>query len=231
MKNDIKYIAFDADDTLWVNENYFREAEEAFYQLLSNYQDKETLAQILFDKEIGNLPLYGYGIKGFSLSMVETALEISNHEISPKILHQILDLGKAMFHKPIILLDHVKEVLEYLTSKKYTLIVATKGDLLDQQRKLQRSKIEHYFHHIEILSDKKIIDYQLMLRILDIEANEFAMIGNSFKSDVIPIVDIGGVGIHIPFHTTWAHEEVDQKTKEESPFIQIKKLDEIVSIF
>ncbi|GAB5566042.1 MAG: HAD family hydrolase [Winogradskyella sp.] len=210
--SNIKVIGFDADDTLWVNETYFRDAEIEFAKLLSQYETINKIDQELFKMEIKNLPLYGYGVKGFMLSMVEMALELSNGEVSNKTIATILDIGKDMLNKPVELLDGVTEVLDIL-SKKYRLIVATKGDLLDQERKLEKSNLNGYFHHIEVLSDKKEENYQNLLNHLDINPSEFLMIGNSLKSDVLPLVNIGASAIHIPFHTTWAHEKV---SKEES---------------
>lgn len=206
----IKVIGFDADDTLWVNETYFREAEEEFCKLLSPYETPNKIDQELFKKEIDNLPVYGYGVKAFVLSMVESALEQSNYDVSTKAIEAILNIGKNMLDKPVELLDGVEEVLEIL-SKKYRLILATKGDLLDQERKLEKSGLTNYFHHIEVLSDKKEDNYSKLLNHLDIKPSEFLMIGNSLKSDVLPLVNIKAHAIHIPFHTTWAHEEVSIK--------------------
>jgi len=203
----IKVIGFDADDTLWVNETYFRDAELEFAKLLSAYETANKIDQELFKKEMDNLELYGYGVKGFVLSMVEMALEISNYKVSNKTLEAILNIGKDMINKPVELLDGVEEVLKKL-SKNYRLILATKGDLLDQERKLEKSGLIDYFHHIEVLSDKKEANYSKLLNHLDIKPSEFLMIGNSLKSDILPLVNIKANAIHVPFHTTWAHEEV-----------------------
>jgi len=204
---DIKVIGFDADDTLWVNETYFRETEERFAELLEGYETKNKIDQELFKVEMKNLELYGYGVKGFVLSMIETALDLSNNRISQQTLTEILELGKKMISHPVELLDGVEEVLSKLESK-YRLIVLTKGDLLDQERKLEKSGISKYFHHVEVLSDKKENNYRNLLEHLEIDVAEFLMIGNSLKSDVLPILNIGAKAIHIPFHTTWVHEMV-----------------------
>jgi len=203
----IKVIGFDADDTLWVNETYFRETEEKFAGLLENYETKNKIEQELFKMEMKNLKLYGYGIKGFMLSMIESALEISNNNIQQATMMEILNLGKDMLVRPVELLNGVEEVLQCL-EKKYRLIVLTKGDLLDQERKLKKSGLSKYFHHVEVLSDKKEENYQNLLDHLEIQAKEFLMIGNSLKSDVMPIVSLGAQAVHVPFHTTWVHEEV-----------------------
>src|SRR5690606_29755050 len=156
--SNIRVIGFDADDTLWVNETYFREAEERFASLLEGYETKNKIDQELFLVEIKNLDLYGYGIKGFMLSMIESALDISNNKVSQATLLEILNLGKEMINKPVELLEGVENVLGQLADR-YRLIVLTKGDLLDQERKLQRSGLSKYFHHVEVLSDKKEENY------------------------------------------------------------------------
>lgn len=211
IKKQIKVIAFDADDTLWVNETYFREAENAFATLLSNYETENKIHQELYKKEIENLPIYGYGIKGFVISMIECALELSNNTINQKTISKIINIGKEMLQKPVIILDGVIDVLNSL-KRDYKLIVATKGDLLDQERKLEKSGLIKYFHHVEVMSEKKENDYTKLINHLDIQASEFLMIGNSLKSDVLPLLNIGASAIHIPFHTTWEHEEVTQDT-------------------
>ena len=204
----IKVIAFDADDTLWINEPYFRETEDDFCKLMEAFIPQHTAARELLQTEIKNLPLYGYGIKGFMLSMIETALTISGNTIDVSAVEKIIGYGKALLARPIEVLDGVEAVLEALKGQ-YRLVVATKGDLLDQERKLKNSGINHFFHHIEIMSDKQEADYTKLLRHLDIKPEEFLMIGNSLKSDILPVLSLGGHAIHIPFHTTWAHEHVD----------------------
>ena len=188
--NNIKVIAFDADDTLWVNETYFRDAENEFAKLLSGYETENKIHQELYKKEIDNLKIYGYGVKGFVLSMVECALELSNYKINQKTINRILEIGKEMLEKPIDLLDGVEEVLQKLQGK-YKLIVATKGDLLDQERKLEKSGILKYFHHTEVMSDKKEADYLKLVKHLDINSSELLMIGNSLRSDILPLIEIG----------------------------------------
>jgi putative hydrolase of the HAD superfamily len=223
----IKVIAFDADDTLWVNEPYFEETENKFCELMRDYLSKQGLSQELFRIEIQNLPLYGYGIKGYILSMIEAAMNISNHTISVEIIGEIIRYGKELLEKPIELLDGVQETLQTLKGK-YKLVVATKGDLLDQHRKLTKSGLGPYFHHIEVMSDKQEIDYQKLVKRLDINPDEFMMIGNSLKSDVLPVLGIGGHAIHIPFHTTWAHEKIDHKVEHEN-FRDFGKITEFIS--
>ena len=208
----IKVVGFDADDTLWVNETYFRDAELEFGKLLSPYETVNIIDQELFKKEMENLPLYGYGIKAFVLSMVEMALQLSNHQVSNETIDAILKIGKNMLNKPVELLEGVEQTLKVL-SKQYRVILVTKGDLLDQERKLEKSGLGKYFHHIEVLSDKQKVNYSNLLQHLDIQPSEFLMIGNSLKSDILPLVSLNAHAIHVPFHTTWIHEQVrDEET-------------------
>lgn len=224
--SNVKVIGFDADDTLWVNETYFRDTEEKFAQLLEGYETKNKIDQELFKMEIQNLDLYGYGIKGFVLSMIESALDLSNNRVSQETLSKILDLGKNMLSQPVELLEGVVEVLETLKDK-YRLIVLTKGDLLDQERKLEKSGLSEYFHHVEVLSDKKEDNYEHLLKHLQINVKEFLMIGNSLKSDVLPLLNIGAHAVHVPFHTTWQHEEVKIEDDDYN-YLKIGKLTDIL---
>lgn len=225
----IKVIAFDADDTLWINEPYFQETEHRFCQLLEDYLPQHTVSRELLKTEVANLSLYGYGIKGFMLSMIETALTVSNKTISLEVIEKSIALGKELLSKPIELLYGVEEVLTKLKDR-YRLVVATKGDLLDQERKLRASGLEHYFHHIEIMSDKQERDYLKLIRHLDIQPDEFLMVGNSLKSDVLPVLAIGGHGYHVPYHVTWAHENVESSVEHEQ-FKQLSKLTELLEHF
>jgi len=223
----IKVVAFDADDTLWVNETYFRETEEAFAGLLEGYETKNKIDQELYRTEIKNLEYYGYGVKGFMLSMIEAALEISNHQVSQATVSEILKLGRKMLNHPVELLGGVREVLGALKDR-YRLIVLTKGDLLDQERKIERSGLSEFFQHVEVLSDKKEENYLHLLNHLEINVKEFLMIGNSLKSDVLPILKIGAQAVHIPFHTTWQHEEVQLREGEHN-YLKINRLNDVLA--
>ena len=203
-----KIIAFDADDTLWHNEPYFDEAQERFCVLFQDYASSQEILGLILNHQIKNLPLYGFGIKAFTLSMIESALELTNHKISGQNIQKVIQIGKDLLQKPVELLPNVTEVLEQLKGS-HKLIVATKGDLKDQHRKLHDSGIGAYFHHIEVMSDKAELDYEKMLGRLDCKAEDFLMIGNSLKSDVLPVLNIGGHAIHIPYHTTWEYEKID----------------------
>ena len=225
----ISTIAFDADDTLWVNETYFRDTEARFAALLDRFETQNTLDQQLFLKEMQNLPVYGYGIKGFMLSMVECAIEISNGNVSTAEIQSILAMGKEMIEHPVELLPGIETVLQQLQDR-YRLLVLTKGDLLDQERKLAASGLGAYFHHVEVMSDKTPEKYQRLLEHLEINPNEFLMIGNSLKSDVLPIIEIGAKAIHIPFHTTWAHEQVSDKEAERADYLTISNALELLDL-
>lgn len=221
-----KIIAFDADDTLFVNEPYFQETEHKFCDLMSDYLSHQGLSQELFKIEIQNLDLYGYGIKGYVLSMIEAAMKISNNTLSLEVIEKIIQYGKELLEKPIELLDGVEDTLKTLHGK-YKLVVATKGDLKDQRSKLHRSGLGKYFHHIEVMSDKQEVDYTDLLKRLEIDPSDFIMIGNSLKSDVLPVLNIGGHAIHIPFHTTWEHEKIDH-TIEHPNFRTVEKISDIL---
>ncbi len=225
MKN-IKTIAFDADDTLWVNEPYFRAAEKQFYDLMGAYLPKDSSPNALFQAQIKNLPIYGYGIKSFTLSMIEAAIAITHKTIPLTAIVQMLDIGKEMLEAPVELLDSVETVLTALQGK-YRLVLATKGDLLDQERKLEKSGLADYFHHIEIMSEKKQPNYKKLIQHLDISPNEFLMIGNSIKSDVLPVLELGGHAFHVPFHTTWAYEQVETIIEDER-FRALRNIGEVL---
>jgi putative hydrolase of the HAD superfamily len=226
----IKVIGFDADDTLWVNETYFREAEEEVGKLLSIYETPNKIDQELYKMELQNLGTYGYGVKGFVLSMIELAIDLSNGKVSNSIISEILNIGKGMINKPIELLEGVEEVLKTL-SQNYRLILATKGDLLDQERKLEKSGLIDYFHHIEVLSEKQEDNYSRLLNHLDIKPSEFLMVGNSLKSDILPLVNLGSEAIHVPFHTTWEHEKVSENETNGVDYKTVNSLLEILKFF
>jgi len=223
-----KIIAFDADDTLWHNEPYFDEAQAKFCELFADYASNQEILQLILNHQIKNLPLYGFGIKAFVLSMIESALELTNHQISGKGIEKIIKIGKDLLQKPVELLPEVENVLQQL-KEKYKIVVATKGDLKDQHRKLHDSRIGHYFHHIEVMSDKKELDYQKMLGRLDTKPEDFIMIGNSLKSDVLPVLNIGGHGYHIAYHTTWEYEKIDFEIEHDN-FKSLEKITDVLPI-
>ncbi|WP_417008428.1 HAD family hydrolase [Bacteroides congonensis] len=226
----IKVIAFDADDTLWSNEPFFQEIEKQYTNLLQAYGTSEDISAALFQTEMNNLKHLGYGAKAFTISMVETALLISGQKISGTDIQHIIDLGKSLLKMPIELLPGVQETLKTLKERgQYKLVVATKGDLLDQENKLERSGLSHYFDHIEVMSDKTEKEYIRMLNILQISPSELAMVGNSLKSDIQPVLSLGGYGVHIPFEVMWKHEVVDTFTH--AHLKQVKRFEELLTLF
>ena len=228
MFSTIKVIAFDADDTLWVNEPYFRTAEKAFCELLKEYVPEEECNELLYKFEMQNLPLYGYGIKPFVLSLIEAAITISKKQIPLEIVSEIIAIGKKMLQMPVELIDGIEITLAHL-SKKYLLVMATKGDLLDQERKLIKSGLEKYFHHIEVMSDKQPKNYQKLITHLDIPPSQFLMVGNSLKSDILPVLAIESYAIHIPFHTTWEHEKIEEEVMHYN-FKELKLASELIDL-
>ncbi len=225
----IKVVAFDADDTLWVNETFFRQAEANFCDLLSEFMPAEQAYEILFATEMANLPVYGYGIKPFTLSLIEAAIKVSGGKLSIDTIEQLIAGGKAMLNKPVELLPGIERTLQAL-AERYRLVMATKGDLLDQERKLKKSGLETHFHHIEIVSDKTPQQYSKLVQHLDIRPEEFLMIGNSLKSDVLPVLEIGAFAFHVPFHTTWIHERVDEEIRHPK-FRSFEHIDDVLNLF
>lgn len=224
----IKVIAFDADDTLWVNEPFFREAEEEFARLMEAFMPRHSVIKEVYQTEIDNLGRYGYGIKGFILSMIQTALRISDHKIPVTFIDKILEIGYDMMEKPVEILPGVEEVLAELQDD-YRLVMATKGDLVDQEKKLKKSGLDHYFHHIEIMSEKKEADFAKLIRHLDVAPEEFLMMGNSLKSDVLPVLELGGHAIHIPFHITWEHERIEHEVEHDN-FYQAEHITQVLEM-
>jgi putative hydrolase of the HAD superfamily len=224
----IKVIAFDADDTLWDNELYFQEVEKKFCELLEDFLPQHTVSRELLQTEIKNISLYGYGIKAFMLSMIETAIRITDKNIKAETIEKIIGFGQELLEKPVLLIDGVEEVLQSLKTK-YRLVMATKGDLLDQERKLKKSKLAEYFHHIEIMSEKKEADFEKLIHHLDIQPNELMMIGNSIKSDILPVLNLGGHGIHIPYHVTWIHEKAEIPIHHEN-FRQVERIKDVLHL-
>jgi len=229
MKKDFKIISFDADDTLWVNETFYQNIEKEFITLMSKYHNTDFVTDEIHKTEIENLEIYGYGAKGFMLSTLETALRVSEGKVKTDDLNRIIEMGRGLINESITLLDGVEDILHKLTAAGYKLIVATKGDLLDQERKLRKSGLERYFDHIEIMSYKTEKEYLKLLDHLGVEAEDFLMIGNSMKSDILPVLNIGGYGIHVPHHTTWAHELVDG-IGEQKKLWKIEHINELAEI-
>jgi putative hydrolase of the HAD superfamily len=205
----IRYVAFDGDDTLWHNETRFHLTQTALRDLLRRHVPDADVDRHLSDVEMRNLSLYGYGVKAFTLSMLETAIQVTNGRIPTADLEVILGWGKKMLGEPTELLDGVEAALREMNGR-YELLLITKGDLFDQESKLARSGLASMFSGVEILSEKNVDSYRSVLRRRHIEPEEFVMVGNSLRSDIAPVVALGGRGVHIPYPLTWHHEQVPE---------------------
>jgi putative hydrolase of the HAD superfamily len=216
-------IAFDADDTLWHNENIFEDVHARYREMLSHYHDAATVETTLFDTEMRNLDLYGYGVKGFTLSSIETAIKLTEGKISAEEINELLALGRKMLAHPVELLEGVAETIASLADI-HRLMVITKGDLRDQERKLSKSGLAEYFRHVEIVSEKSEASYAAILKRHGISPDRFLMVGNSLKSDVFPVLALGGYAVHMPYHLTWKHERSDTIPLENGHFFTVENL-------
>ena len=213
------HIAFDADDTLWHNEPIFDLTQERVAELLADWVPATELGDQLNRTERRNLSLFGYGSKGFTLSLVETALEVSNGEVPGSVIQQILDAGKAMIEHPVELLAGVAETIAQLGAE-HPLLLITKGDLFHQESKIARSGLAESFAAIEIVSEKDEATYRRLLDRHGIDAERFVMIGNSVKSDILPVVAIGGNAVHVPYESNWALDLIDHRGAQEEGFFE-----------
>lgn len=213
-------IAFDADDTLWHNESLYAAAQDEFKRLLSKYLDAEQIDQRLYETEMRNLKHYGYGIKAFALSMIETAIELTEARIAAHEIRQIIEIARRMLDADVQLFEQTKSTIARL-SESYPLMLITKGDLLDQERKLARSGIRPYFRYVEIVSDKTRETYQAILAKYRIDASRFLMVGNSLRSDILPVLELGGHAVYIPYHITWAHETAIEAASGQNSYLQL----------
>jgi putative hydrolase of the HAD superfamily len=222
-------LGFDADDTLWHNENIFEKVHERYRALLARYHDAATVDRTLFATEMRNLELYGYGVKGFTLSAIETAIQLTAGKISADEIQKLISLGRDMLEHPVDVLDGVTETLTAL-SGHHRLLVITKGDLRDQERKLARSGLADHFQHVEILSEKDEGSYAALFRRHAIDPARFLMVGNSLKSDILPILALGGAGVHVPYHLTWAAEYVETPPHASNRFFQLKTIRDLPAV-
>ena len=198
-------VGFDADDTLWKSEDYFREAQDRFERIVANYVDLADAGDRLFAVEKRNVALFGYGVKGMVLSMLEAAVQITDARISAADLHRIIDFGKQMLAHPVELLDGVREAVEAVASR-YPVVLITKGDLFHQEAKVRASGMGDLFRRIEIVSEKDPPTYARLFEEFRVQPRQFLMVGNSLRSDIVPILALGGWGVHVPYHVTWAYE-------------------------
>lgn len=224
----ITAIGFDADDTLWQNEHYYRLTEGHFQKLLGDYAEGEHVSERLLEAERRNLAHYGFGIKGFTLSMIETAIEITEGEVPAKTIGQILDIGRELLRHPVDTLPHVEETLSALNGH-YLLVLITKGDLFDQERKLAQSGLGDYFDAVEIVSDKSATTYRRVFTRVADGPDRAMMVGNSLKSDIVPAIAAGAYGVFMPHALTWVMEHVEPPT-EAPRFRQIAHLGELAAV-
>jgi putative hydrolase of the HAD superfamily len=223
-------IAFDADDTLWPNQPHFDEVEAIFFQMLAQHGDPAALHPKLYAVQRRNLALYGYGAKALTLSLIETAIELTNGEVTAPEIQQLLDLGKDLLRFPIELLPGVTEVLPELRQRGHQLMLLTKGDLFDQEAKLARSGLGELFDYVEIVSEKDEPTYRRLLQRYQATPENFVMIGNSLKSDVLPVVRLGYRAIYVPYHATWLHERVADDELVGVTFEQVATLDDVLAL-
>jgi putative hydrolase of the HAD superfamily len=220
------FIAFDADDTLWHSERLYAEAQKQFTQLLENYHAPEWINDRLYQTETRNIQHFGYGIKAFALSLIETAIELTEGRISGKEIQEIVDWAKKMLNSDVELLPYVSQIIPQLSSQ-YPLMIITKGDLLDQETKIKKSGLGKYFQHIEIVSQKTLEGYEKLLKKYSVEPSRFIMIGNSLPSDILPVLKLGGSAVHIPYEITWLHETAEQPPRDHSGYYELENLGQL----
>lgn len=219
-------IAFDADDTLWHNEEYYAQAKAVFIRILSRYHSPEWVEQRLDEIEIHNVQAYGYGIKSFILSMVESAVDLSGGQVAGSEIQEILALGKGMLAEEVHLIDHAEETLGQLATD-YQLMLITKGDTFEQERKVRRSGLAKYFRYVEIVGEKTRLAYQNLLNKHNIAPKQFLMVGNSLRSDILPVLEIGAQAVYVPYQHTWSHENNVGDALDNHVYHKIDELSEL----
>jgi len=224
----LKLVGFDADDTLWHSEGYYRSVHDAFEQVLSHYIDigNDIVHEHLLEVERNNIKIFGYGAKGMTLSMLETAVAMTQERISARHLHEILHLGKEVLSHPVDLIDGIAQAVTDV-ARDYQVVLITKGDLFHQESKVARSGLSHLFGRIEIVSEKDPATYKRVLSEFGIPASQFLMVGNSLHSDIAPVLQIGGCAIHMPYPLTWALETVADFRADNTRFRAVEKASEI----
>ncbi len=215
----IRMVGFDADDTLWRSEDYFHAAQSEFERIVAGYVDLDDVAARLYAIEKANIALFGYGVKGMALSMVEAAVQITDARIHARDLHRIVGLAKDLLQHPVELLPGVREAVEAV-ARDFDIVLITKGDLFHQEKKVRDCGLADLFRRIEIVSEKDTATYARLLEEFDCEAREFLMVGNSLRSDIAPVLALGGWGIHVPYHLTWTHE-TEADVAEGAPRLQV----------
>lgn len=203
----LQLVGFDGDDTLWHSEGYYRQAGDAFAAIMARYVDvaDRDVHERMLATEQRNLKLFGYGAKGMALSMVETAIAVSDGRIGAADIHTLIELGKTVLQHPVELLPGIRAAVEAV-AQQYEVVLITKGDLFHQEKKVAQSGLADLFRRIEIVSEKDAAAYRRVLGEFDLQPAQFAMVGNSLRSDIEPVLRLGGWGVHMPYHVTWAHE-------------------------
>lgn len=210
-KDAIKLLAFDADDTLWDCQSFFARVEDDYCKLLADYGSPAEISDALFHTETANMPLLGYGSKAFTISLIENAVRVSGGRVKGETISQIVMLGKSLLELPATPLAGVRDSLAALSeSGRYQMVVFTKGEILDQENKLRRSGLEHYFDDYVVVADKTAREYRRLCERFGVGINELLMVGNSFKSDIEPVLRLGGYAVHIPSQMMWKHEETEE---------------------
>ncbi len=222
----IDIIGFDADDTLWHNEHLYHKAKQKFAQILGKYSSSQQASHHLDQTEVTNIEHYGYGIKSFTLSMIETALEVSNGQVEGHVIGELIAIAKQMLSADVELVDGAKETLEKI-STKYDLMLITKGDSYEQERKIARSGITQYFLYLEVVAEKSEASYRKILGQYNLDPTRFLMVGNSLRSDILPVVRIGGRGVYIPNDQTWFHEHASQEDIEDLEYAELERLSQL----
>lgn len=222
-------IAFDADDTLWHNEILFEGTQARFQALVEPWLDAPWTGRELFAAEMRNLEHFGYGVKGFTLSMIETALEVTGGRIPAAEIGAIVAMGKEMLSQPVELLDGAVDVVQEL-SRDYRLMLITKGDLHEQERKIARSGMAPHFAHVEIVSDKTVEAYRALLAARGVATERFLMVGNSMRSDILPVLELGGHAAYVPYHVTWAHEVVAESAVGRRDYHELRSLRDLPAL-
>jgi putative hydrolase of the HAD superfamily len=225
----VKVVAFDADDTLWHNEHLFLETRDRFTALLAGYHEKGWIEDRLYETELRNLGIFGYGIKGFALSMIETAIDLTETRVTGADVAEIIELAKGMLDAPVTLIDGAEETLKEVAGR-YRAIIVTKGDLFDQETKLARSGLGNLVDTVEVVSDKSVNTYRRIMRSLAVSPEEFVMVGNSLRSDILPVIEIGGHAVFVSYETTWEHESVSDTALERLDFLRAESIADVPAL-
>ena len=226
---DLDLIAFDADDTLWHNEIKFAAAQANFRQMMADYHPGTVVEEALNQTERENIHHYGYGVKSYTLSLIETAIRLTDGQIPASVIQKILDGAKEMITEAVEPLEHVEDVLAQL-APAHPLMLLTKGDLFEQDAKIAKSGLASYFTHIEVVSEKNVQVYEALLAKYDIAPARFLMVGNSLRSDILPIVEIGGHAVHIPYHITWVHEIATPSQEHADGYEQLEHIGQLPAL-